>query len=136
MTPFERSARSLVAPGVAATNVGATAMFEWTPVSQVARLTVTCKGPSDAYTTFNVVTSDSKTQLPLLGGPPGIAWPKSMGCSWDVELHGSYETVDDATGPIGYLDPFSLYFDGELWGPKRDNGLFSLTGGRSLSTAP
>jgi hypothetical protein len=127
-----------VAPAAGASNVAATSMFQWTASPHVARMNVYCKGPlnSDGYTTFNVVTEDFKTQLPALGGASGIAWPKGKTCSWAVEIHGSFATVDAAAGPTGYLDPFSYYYYGEQWGPKRDNGGFSVSGAWNFTTAP
>jgi hypothetical protein len=129
---------STVAPAGGIGNVGATATFEWSAGSEVALLTVRCKGPqpSDGYTTFNVVTRETRTQLPVLGGPSGIAWPIKRSCTWDVETHGPFATVDAATGPTGYFDPYSLYYDGALQGPRRDNGHFTLSDGRGFTTAP
>jgi hypothetical protein len=129
---------SLVAPADGAGNVSETSMFEWSASPQVARIVVSCKGPldSDGYTTFNVVTKEDKTELPSLGGASAVDWPKGRPCKWSVEIHGAYATVDAATGPLGYLDPFSFYHSGEFWGPKRDDGRYSLSSTRALTTAP
>jgi hypothetical protein len=129
---------SLVAPAAGATGVGPATMFQWSASPSVARVTLYCKGPldTDGYTTFNVVTQDYKAELPNLGGATGIAWPKAKGCTWDVEIHGSYATVDAAAGATGYFDPLSWRYYGELLGPKRDNGLFSESSSWGLTTAP
>jgi hypothetical protein len=127
-----------VAPAAGATNVAANATFQWSASPHVAVLSVSCKGPlsTDGYTTYNVVTQDFKTQVPSLGGASPIPWVKNQDCDWWVQIHGGYLTVDDAAGPTGYLDPFSLFYYGELWGPKRDNGGFTMSETWILHTSP
>jgi len=71
-----------------------------------------------------------------LPGTAGIPWPKGRLCLWSIETHGNYPTVDDATGPTGFLDPYSLESDASLRGPKRDNGSFTTSESRAFTTAP
>jgi len=129
---------SPVAPVAGASNVGANAMFQWSASPHVALLYVYCPGPmsSDGPTRFFVVTNDNKTQLPILGGATGIPWPKGRQCQWAVEVHGAYATVDQASSPTGFFDSHGYYYYGELWGPKRDNGSFTVSDGFYVNTAP
>jgi hypothetical protein len=127
---------SQVAPAAGASNVAATAMFQWSASPRLALLYVYCGGVNqgDGPTQFFVVTEDYRAELPILSA--GIPWPKGRQCDWSVELHGTYATVDQAAGPTGFFDPFGLLYYGELLGPKRDNQYFSVSGTYSLTTAP
>ncbi len=83
-----------------------------------------------------MVTEDSKTELPVFNAAGAIPWPKGRQCSWSVEMHGAYATVDQATGPTGFFDSFGYYYYGELWGLKRDNGGFSTSDSFYFTTSP
>jgi hypothetical protein len=52
-----------------------------------------------------------------------------------VEVHGTAETMDEATGPDGFLDSFS-YNGSEPHGPRRGGGTYSYSQRRVLTTAP
>jgi hypothetical protein len=129
---------SLVSPPGGTSNVGANAMFQWSASPHVAFLYLSCDPAQQGYgvTRFFVVTEDFKTQLPVFTGAGGIPWPKGRQCSWSVETHGEYSTVDQATGPTGFLDSHGYYYYGELWGLKRDNGSFSTSSTFYFTTAP
>jgi hypothetical protein len=129
---------SLTSPQGGTSNVGANAMFQWSASPRVAFLYIYCPGPGqdDGPTRFFVVTEDFKASLPVFGGASGIAWPKGRACSWSVEIHGAYPTVDQATGPTGFLDSFGYYYYGELQGLRRDNGGFSSSTNFNFTTAP
>src|SRR5258706_12026490 len=98
-------------------------MFEWNVLPEVVVFAVTCKGArmSDLPTNFYVVTRDRRAVLPALPASSGIPVPVNRSCTWWVEVHGLYLTVDDATGPGGMLEPTF----GPLSGPRRDNGTFT-----------
>ena len=85
---------------------------------------------------FYVVTEDYRAVLPSLTGASGIPLPSNRHCSWEVDVHGSYPTVNDATGPDGMLDPYTFYNQGEFQGPKRDSGSFTTSEAWGLTTAP
>jgi hypothetical protein len=127
-----------MAPAAGATNVASTAMFQWSASPSVTFLYLYCPGvnTNEGPTRFFVVTEDNKTQLPVFASAGAIPWPKNRDCNWSLEVHGSYATIDAATGPTGFLDPFTLRYYGELEGPKRDNGSFTESGDWSFKTAP
>jgi hypothetical protein len=52
--------------------------------------------------------------------------------TWRVETNGSYQSVDEATGPDGMLDPYR----GDLWGPPRNEGSYTTTHDQSFMSAP
>ena len=54
---------------------------------------------------------------------------------WRIERHGSASSVDALAGPQGYLDPFSVT-DDFPYGPRTGDGTFSVSTGRSFTTAP
>jgi hypothetical protein len=129
---------SPVAPPGGTGNVGASSMFQWSSSPHVAFFYLDCPGTGadEGPTRFFVVTEDYKTQLPVFTGAGGIPLPKGRECTWSVEVHGAYATVDQATGPTGFLDSFGYYYDGRLWGLKRDSGSFTTSSSYSLTTAP
>jgi hypothetical protein len=131
---------SLVSPPGGTSSVGANAMFQWSASPRAAFLYVYCPDPDrlsgNGPTRFFVVTEDFKSPLPIFSGPSAIPWPKGRPCSWSVEIHGAYPTVDQATGPTGFLDSFGWRYYGELQGLKRDNGGFSTSSSLNFTTAP
>jgi hypothetical protein len=129
---------SPVSPPPGTSNVGANSMFQWSSSPKVAFFYLYCDGvqTDEGPTRFFVITEDYKTQLPVFGGPSGIPLPKARQCGWSIEIHGLYATVDQATGPTGFLDSHGYYYYGELWGLKRDNGGFSTSLTYYLTTAP
>ena len=129
---------SQVVPAGRATNLGPAGPFAWMTGQRVALLVISCPGPQsdEGPTQFYVVTEDDHASLATLPGTAGIPWPKGRLCQWWIETHGSYPTVDDATGPTGFLDPYSLESDARLRGPKRDNGSFTTSEPRAFTTSP
>jgi hypothetical protein len=113
-------------------------MFQWSSSPHVALFYLNCESPNsgEGPTRFFVVTEDYRAQLPVFPGPSGIALPKSRSCQWSIEIHGAYPTVDQAAGPTGFFDSFGFYYNGELYGLKRDNGFFSTSSSYYITTAP
>jgi hypothetical protein len=129
---------TLVSPPGGTSNVGPSAMFQWSASPHVALFYLYCPGPGtdDGPTRFFVVTEDYKTQLPVFSGTSAIAWPKARSCYWSVEVHGAYGTVDQAADPTGFFDSHGYFYYGELNGLKRDNGSFTVSDSAGLTTAP
>jgi hypothetical protein len=50
-----------------------------------------------------------------------------------VSTHNHYDSVDDATGPDGFLD---AYCTGEISGPARGNGTHTDSARLTFKTAP
>jgi hypothetical protein len=55
--------------------------------------------------------------------------------NWRVETHGSAASVDELAVPGGYLDAFSRT-EGYAEGPRTSDGSYSISTGRTFTTAP
>ncbi len=129
---------TLVSPDDGLGGVGPDIDFQWSPQPTVALLGISCQTgtSSDPYVDFWVITPDHQASLPSLPASEGIALPKGSTCFWSVEVHGAFPNVDAATDPAGIFDAASYAYDGDLYGPKRNDGTFSFARTRAFDTAP
>jgi len=128
ITPPEPVA--LISPATDAVNVGPSTTFEWTKKPGALVLHIE---DSDLYQGIYVVTMGTKITIPEVVG--GFTLRAGAGHSWTVETHGTAETMDEVTGPEGFLDPLSYDWETPR-GPKHGSPSFSFAQRRTLQTAP
>ena len=121
-------APSLTAPAWGTTGVNTSTLFRWSGTAKVFLWNV-ISVPS--FQGFLVVTTEKQVQLPTMPDGPALA-PNTM-YDWWVETHGSYQTVDEATGPNGLLDSFRF---GIPWGALKGDGSFTNSDEGQFTTAP
>jgi hypothetical protein len=128
ITPPEPVA--VISPVSDAVNVGPNTSFEWTekPGARVLHIE-----DQEYYQGIYVVTMATKVTLPPIVG--GFALRANAVHSWVVETHGTAETMDDITGPDGFLDPLSDDWETPR-GPKHGSPSFSFSQRRAFQTAP
>ena len=121
-------ASSLTSPAAGTAGVNASTLFRWSGTAKVFFWNVI----SDPYYEgFLVVTSEKQAQLPTM--PDGPALTPNTSYTWWVETHGSYQTVDDATGPNGMLDSFRFSVP---WGALRGDGSYTSSEESWFTSAP
>jgi len=86
---------------------------------------------TDLHTIY-VATVDTSTQIPTFNDAVLQLKANAMG-NWIVQKHGSYATIDDATGASGMLDSFYTF---TLWGPVRDSGTYARSDMRKITFVP
>jgi hypothetical protein len=117
-----------IAPGGGATGVNQSTVFSWSGPAKVSVLRITFVNEAKA---LFVVTAEKQGQIPAL--PSGPVLTGNAPYRWRVQTNGSYQSVDEATGPDGMLDPYN---NGDLWGPPRNEGSFTSTVDQSFTSAP
>lgn len=120
---------TVITPGAEASNVDEDTTFEWSARPGVRVLHIE---DTEFYRALFVVTDATKITL-----PEAIGFELRPGARhyWTVEVHGTAESVDEATGPDGFLDSYSIYDDSPR-GPRRGDGTYSYSGLRMFTTAP
>ncbi len=86
----------------------------------------------DTYDGLFVVTTRRTVTLPTFGS---FSLRGNGNFNWRVQTHGDATTVDSLAGPQGYLDPFATGDDRPL-GPRTEDGSFTISTGRTFTTAP
>ena len=121
---------ALISPVSEAVNVGPDTTFEWTekPGARVLHIE-----DEDFYQGIYVVTMATKITLPEVVG--GYKLRANAVHTWTVETHGRAETMDEVTGPDGFLDPLSDNWEAPR-GPKHGSPAFSFSQRRAFQTAP
>ena len=123
-------APTLVAPASSATNVDENTTFTWSGDDQVYMFVA--REASIYYETFYVITAAKQATLPLSHVTVPALRPNQT-YLWSVRTHRRFTTVDDATGPDGYLDSYCY---GKLRGPRRGAGTHTSSESYSFTTAP
>ena len=119
---------ALSAPGEGTMRVDAATAFQWTGDAKVFVLVARAK---QGYDKMYVVTSAKEAKLPI-GEATAYTPPVGATFEWYVETHGAYANIDEAAGSDGLISAF----DGELHGPRRGNGSFTVSALRTFVTAP
>jgi hypothetical protein len=119
---------TLLSPATAATDVDGDTEFTWSGDDQVVMLVFDAL---NVYENFYVITADKSGKIPVDVMIPSLR--PNFVYEWSVRTHRTFATVDDATGPTGYLDSFCY---GRLRGPRRDSGSHTGSALRSFTTAP
>lgn len=120
-------APTLLGPVSAATVTGST-VFKWSGAPNVYVFTVNFTA---TYDVMHIVTT--KTQAPLPSFPASaFTIPPGTDCTWAVETHGTYATVDAATTASGFLDSMA---SGMVRGPRRGAGSYTDSESRSFTTS-
>jgi len=120
---------TLLSPATAEGGVDGDTVFSWSGPDQVYMFVADAL---DVYENFYVITTEKNAKLPV----DEVMLPSlrsSFVYEWSVRTHRTIATVDDATGPTGYLDSFCY---GRLRGPRRDSGSHTGSELRSFTTAP
>ena len=84
------------------------------------------------YQGMYIVTTRRSITIPVF---PNFTPRRNDLFNWRVERHGSAATMDELAGPGGYLDPFSRS-DDQPHGPRTGDGSYSISRGRTFTTAP
>lgn len=75
---------------------------------------------------FYIVTAQKKFTLPDVSG---FLWVPARDYRWRIETHGDYATVDQMTGPNGFVDSFAgataLSYNDAPAGPRMQSGSFT-----------
>lgn len=119
-----------IAPATGATNVDENTTFSWSGDDQVYMFVA--REASIYYETFYVITAAKQATLPL-SHVTVPALRRNQTYLWNVRTHRRFATVDDATGPDGYLDSYCY---GRLRGPRRGAGTHTASLNYSFTTAP
>lgn len=122
------SPATLVAPGHGATAVDGSTMFSWTGADQVYLFHVESETIQDGV--FYVVTTAKQARIPA-APVTNIPLRANHGYYWDVSTHIPRATVDDATGPDGFLD---AYCDGWVSGSARGSGSHTMSVGHGFTS--
>jgi len=120
---------TLGAPAANATNVDESTVFNWTGPDQVYMFVAKRVNFAENY---YVITANKSAQLPL-SQVTVPAYVANTAYTWSVRTHRVFATVDDATGPEGYLD--SYCYD-RLRGPRRGAGSHTQTATSSFTSKP
>ena len=121
---------NVISPAASVVNVGPDTQFEWTDVSGIRVLHIE---DVDFYRGIFVVTTENRVTMPFVGG--GFSLRASAVHTWTVEVHGTAQTMDEATGSEGFLDSFS-YATEQPRGPRRGGGSYAYSQIRSFTTPP
>jgi hypothetical protein len=117
-----------IAPAEDATGADPSTQFEWSGAGPVFLLSIATGIVEEQ---MYIVTTNKTAHLPSRDLVP-YALPPNQEFYWRVETHGNVKTVDEATGPNGYL---SAYWDKRLHGSKRGNGSLAVSAVRRITTA-
>jgi hypothetical protein len=120
---------SLTAPADAKAGVDGSTLFAWSSDSRVNVLVAVAKEGGDS---MYVVTANEQAHLAMV---PRVPYTPRAGSSfdWFVATHGDFATMDEATAADGFISGYSY---AQVHGPRRGNGSFSSSIGRSFSTPP
>ena len=79
-----------------------------------------------------VVTANKEAHLAMT---PRVPYTPRAGSSfdWFVSTHGDFASMDEATGVEGFISGYSY---AQVHGPRRGNGSFTSSVGRSFTTPP
>lgn len=127
---------TLVAPGDGATKVDGTTSFSFVPgAGSGAAHLIAVRNIYDSccFDALHIVTTKTQFELPEILGTNFMR--PGEGYYWRVETHGSYDTLDEMTGPTGFLDPFSAD-EATPQGPRMGNGSYTVTNRRVFTAAP
>jgi len=121
----------LLSPADGATGINTTTQFKWSVTPNAVSL-VRIRLDAGEFNTIYIATSDTSTQMPTFNDAALQLKVNAMG-KWQVQQHGSYATIDDATGALGMLD---TCYSTELWGPVRESGSFARSDTRQMTIVP
>jgi hypothetical protein len=91
---------------------------------------------SGYYEGLFVVTDGDEIQIPTFANGYALPGYSDDEYVWRVETHGTATTMEEATGPNGFMDSFG-YSDGSSpWGPRREDGTYSVSAGEWFTVTP
>lgn len=120
----------LNAPAGGASDVNAETNFSWSGAEHV--YVMFCELGGGVDDNYYVITTDKHAKLPLRPSTAPKLVPKGT-YYWRISTHGELKSMDDATGPNGYMDAYST---GRLRGPKHDKGSYTLSEVRPFTASP
>ncbi|HKP64435.1 MAG TPA: carboxypeptidase-like regulatory domain-containing protein [Polyangiales bacterium] len=120
---------SLTEPADAKMAVDGDTLFQWSTDSRVSVLVAVAKEGNDS---MYVVTANKEAHLAMR---PRVPYTPRAGSSfdWFVATHGDFASMDEATGSDGFISGYSY---AQVHGPRRGNGSFTSSAGRSFTTPP
>jgi len=121
---------TLLTPSGGSSNITNNDTFKWT--GDVDQVYVFHAESVDFFESYWVVTTAKEAHLP---SPPTTNLPLLANAEyvWSVSTHIPKATVDEATGPEGFLD---AYCYGTIAGPSRGHGSHTVSGKFLFTTAP
>ncbi len=122
--------RVLLAPPTDAEGIDTSTLFEWSAASSVSVFSMSCSALSFRVHSVSAEHTGHAASIPALD----TSLPKDAECYWNVDVHGSYRTVDDATGPSGMIEPCLVGTCED--GSPRGEGSGSQTEWRLFKTTP
>jgi hypothetical protein len=84
------------------------------------------------FQTLYVVTAAKQLTIPEVNGG-GFALNADNVIEWRVATHGKFASVDAMTGPEGFLQPYD-FFNNVPYGPRQDDGEYTISGFRNFKT--
>lgn len=119
----------LLAPGDGASAIDGETQFEWTGSPRVYVFEAYSDDGEDVYT---VVTAKTQARLPVRP-QTSLSLPAGREFDWYVETHGSHSSVDEATGPTGFVATFANFPPS---GPRPGDGAFTRSAPHKFVTRP
>ncbi|HEX2872926.1 MAG TPA: hypothetical protein VHP33_16810 [Polyangiaceae bacterium] len=130
-----------VKPKGIGSKLGADKVFAFTPAAgNDGPFVVFIERRDRSYFSMYVVTAQKELKLPtVLGGAfsllPGDG-EQGAEYAWGIETHGDYGSVDDMTGPTGFIDSFGDSWGAEPRGPRQGDGSFTFSGSYPFGIDP
>jgi hypothetical protein len=122
-----------VAPAEGISNVTGSTIFTWTSQAHAFVWNAENIEPSSPYGGLYIVTGEKRVSIPEFGN--GFTLLPGDLYNWRVQVHGDPATVDDLAGEDGFADSWAPWADGPN-NPKRGDGSFTISAGRTFTTAP
>lgn len=123
------TATELLAPGDGASGIDGETQFEWMGAPRVYVLEAYSDDGEDVFT---VITAQTQARLPVRPQTL-LSLPANREFDWYVETHGAHRSVDEATGPTGFVDTFANFPPS---GPRPGDGSFTRSAARKFVSRP
>jgi hypothetical protein len=122
-----------VAPAEGISNVTGSTIFTWTSQAHAFVWNAENIEPSSPYGGLYIVTGEKRVSIPEFAN--GFTLLPGDLYNWRVQVHGDPATVDDLADEDGFADSWAPWADAPN-NPKRGDGSFTISAGRTFTTAP
>ena len=118
---------SLTAPADTKSNVDESTLFQW---RNEAKISMFVANESEGNDVMYVVTAAKEAHLAMV---PKVPYTPRAGATfeWFVTTHGDFASMDEATGPDGFISAYSY---AQVHGPRRGPGSFTSSASRTFTT--
>ena len=123
-----------VAPSDGLTNVNGSTIFTWSSQAHAFVWNAENIEPSSPYGGIYIVTGEKRVSIPEFGNLGFTLLPGDL-YNWRVQVHGDPATIDDLADDDGFADPWAPWCDSPS-NPKRGDGTFAISAGRTFRMAP